>query len=172
MSRQSNAGIILATQGGGGSGYFALPASGTTLDSDTITTPLAVNVGVANRVVLTLFFSFANVTQWVVRVLVDSTDIFNTLSGGSAQPAQFPPGTLSPSVSVRLAAKTPVLSVAQNDTQAGFQALDHTYSNTAVTTDYIYFPGNLAGKLMVQVTPTYPGAVTSADYLICIADVY
>lgn len=166
MSFQSNVGIILAANGAGNNGQAALPASGANLDSDTVTTPLVVNVGVANRVVLTCAWTFVTVTQYVVSAFINNTNIFNAISGGSATPAF---GGAGGKANSNLNQNIPVLSVAQNDTQAGFQALTHTYTSPTVK-DYIYLVGNLAGKLIVRITPT--GAAAAGDFFICSVDVY
>lgn len=149
-----NAGIILLAGFDGNipPQSYALPASGSPLDSDTITTPLSVSVNAANRVVLTLAMTFVSVTQWVVSAYLKNNGRFQTPSGGSALPATNNTGTAN--LNTNLNKNIPVLSVAQNDNQAGFQSIAHTYVGP-VTADFIYLVGNLVGTLVVRVVPTY-----------------
>lgn len=160
MSLDNNAGIILFCNRNASNGAVLMPNVGTNLDSTSATSPLVVNIGAANRVVLTVQFGFGNVTSYTVRVMMSNTNVFNAYSGGTASPAVTGGSTL-------LVGVVPVLSIAQNDTQPGFQALDHVYTNVT-SVDYIYLPGNLVGQLVVRMTPSTGGnGGNQSDFFTC-----
>ena len=163
MSVQTNGGIIMAANHNASAGQGQLPTAGA-LDSDDLTTPLIVNVGIAQRVVLTVAMGFVNTTSYVVRVFLNNNNLFGALAGGSARPS--PLGSVNANLNVNI----PVLSVAQNDTQPGFQTLDHTYTS-GTTTDYIFLAGALTGLLMVRVTTAGP-APANGDYFLCSVDLF
>lgn len=148
-------------------GEVAFAASGVALDSDKIQTPLVVNVESNNRVVLTCAFGFQNITQFVVTAFMRNNGAFRGLSGGSALPGTaYAFGNAQGTTNARMNQNIPVLSVAQNDNQPGFQALAHTYVGPAVF-DFIYLVGNLTGLLVVRVVATYAVAPGNNDFFTC-----
>lgn len=161
MSRVSNMGIILYTTGDAAAGSVQM-VTNTTQASSTI------DVQAAQRLVLTIYHAFGNQTSYVYRVQLTNNNLFGAFSAGSA-----PPSVTGGSTDSNLNAVTPILSVAQNDdSTAGINVIDHTYSSaTGTTRDVIEVAGALAGLLSVRLT-TASAAPNSTAVVKIALDIY